>query len=102
MQWVIIKRTRRAVAKTFMYSEVYLNPDGLFNNLSVDAAVFPSMEQAEFVANGFQLEPDVEYEVRPFAPPEISMEQAEFVANGFQLEPDVEYEVRPFTPPEID
>jgi len=71
MEWVIVRRTRRKVLKTYLYTELYLNSDGLFNNVNDDAVVFPTKEEAQFVARGFELEPNVEYEVRPFEPPEV-------------------------------
>jgi hypothetical protein len=70
MNFIITKRSKRKVGKTFIYSEQVMNPKGEFNNYSQDAAVFNTMNEAQFVANGLDLQPNVEYMVSPFVPPE--------------------------------
>ena len=70
MNFIITKRTKRKVLKTFMYTESVMNSKGEFNSNSQDAAVFNTMHEAQFVANGLDLQPNVEYMVSPFVPPE--------------------------------
>jgi hypothetical protein len=38
MNFIITKRSKRKVGKTFIYSEQVMNPKGEFNNYSQDAA----------------------------------------------------------------
>ena len=71
MEWVVVRRTRMSRGKTFVYSEIMLNFKGEFNEFNQDAAVFPTKEQAQFVANGFELRVNIEYIVKPYEHPEI-------------------------------
>lgn len=70
MNFIITKRTKKQRGKTFVYNELMMNSNGEFTMTSQDAAVFNTMHEAQFVANGLDLQPNVEYMVSPFVPPE--------------------------------
>ena len=70
MQFMITRRIKRPVGKTYMYSELIMGSDGRFSSNPQDVAVFNSMADAQFVANGFELEPNIEYMVSPWRPEE--------------------------------
>lgn len=66
MKWVIVRRTRKSMGKVYLYNEKNLSPDGTFNDYAnQDVVTFPTKEQAQFVANGFELSENVEYIVKP-------------------------------------
>ena len=67
MKWVIVRRRKGKIRDTFIYNEIHLSPDGTFSAYSGQEIVtFPSMEQAQFVANGFELSEGIEYIVKPY------------------------------------
>ena len=54
------------MGKVYLYNEKNLSPDGTFNDYAnQDVVTFPTKEQAQFVANGFELSENVEYIVKP-------------------------------------
>lgn len=70
MGWVIVRRVRKKLIQAFVYSEIMLGPDGTFSAYAGrNVAVFPTMEQAQFVANGFELSENIEYIVKPYEEP---------------------------------
>jgi hypothetical protein len=72
MKWVIVKREKKPAGKTFRYRELKLNPDGTFDDYGKGQVIFPTKEQAQFVANGFPLGINIEYIVKPYEHPEIT------------------------------
>ena len=70
MEWIVVRRLKIPAGRTFRYRELKLNPDGTFDDYSKGQVVFPTKEQAQFVANGFPLyDNNTEYIVKPYEIP---------------------------------
>ena len=66
MRFMITRRIKSRIAKTYVYRETILSSMGYFFEYVPDPMLFNTMGEAQFVANGFELEPNVEYVVSPW------------------------------------
>ena len=71
MGFIITRRTRKFRGTVAIYRELKMDSNGEFPSTPHDAAIFPTMAEAQFVANGFPLDVGVEYLVSPYQPPEV-------------------------------